>query len=424
MLVVTRLKSRLQAVSIPTPIPLRARLRLAYVSRVRSFVRRARTSSVLSDVRFVRPFVRSAVGPSSRRRVRATRRVFLFRSNACVPSLALGFTKMYTFAVLWYILNNPRYLYTRTVPHASRAVDSDATVTTASMSTSTRPATGARAASRRGYSRVDDRRFVGANHPRRRWRRQRQQRRMSGNGWLDKLLDAVTPKDATGRGEDSGAEDYETWYANADGGTRAVCACVRGTVLDGRVVRAAYDAEKDGYAARAFHAAVDGAGPCVVVGRTKAGSRFAGFNPLGFYGVEDYRSCASAFLAKWESEKAYARGEPPKFVANALPGGNSAIFDYGSQGPCFGVDGLRIPLGMAPLNGSSYAGVGGSYDLGETNASGSRSARSRLGTHYEGFSDGTSTLFAPSEGMDAELVELKVFCAPSLRREDDGLYVS
>ena len=128
----------------------------------------------------------------------------------------------------------------------------------------------------------------------------------SGNGWLGKLLEAVTPKEAATRegGDGTGADDYEAWYENADGATRAVCACVRGTVLDGRVIRAAYDAETDGYAARAFHAAVDGAGPCVVVGRTKAGSRFAGFNPLGFYGVEDYRSCASAFLARWESEKA------------------------------------------------------------------------------------------------------------------------
>jgi hypothetical protein len=292
------------------------------------------------------------------------------------------------------------------------------------MSTSARSVAGTR---RSDCARVVD----GANRRRLHYRRRLSSVRVgassSGNGWLDKLLEAVTPKEAATRegGDGTGADDYEAWYENADGATRAVCACVRGTVLDGRVIRAAYDAETDGYAARAFHAAVDGAGPCVVVGRTKAGSRFAGFNPLGFYGVEDYRSCASAFLARWESEKAYARGEAPKFVANALPGGNSAIFDYGSQGPCFGVDGLRIPLGMAPLNGSSYAGVGGSYDLGETNASGSRSARSRLGTHYEGFSDGTSTLFAPSEGMDAELVELKVFCAPSLRRDDDGsLYVS
>jgi len=57
MLVVTRLKSRLQAVPIPTPIPLRARLRLAYVSRVRSFVRRANEFGALR--RSFRPSVRS-----------------------------------------------------------------------------------------------------------------------------------------------------------------------------------------------------------------------------------------------------------------------------------------------------------------------------------------------------------------------------
>jgi hypothetical protein len=79
-----------------------ARASSSRAARVRSFVRRANESGALR--RSFRPFVRSAVGPSSRRRVRATGRVFLFRSNARVPSLALGFTKMYTFDVLWYIL--------------------------------------------------------------------------------------------------------------------------------------------------------------------------------------------------------------------------------------------------------------------------------------------------------------------------------
>ena len=52
--------------------------------------------------------------------------------------------------------------------------------------------------------------------------------------------------------------------------------------------------------------------------------------------------------------------------------GSPAIFDFGAQGPTFGVDGLRIPLGNAPRNGSSYAGVGDattSYGLEEMHKS-------------------------------------------------------
>jgi hypothetical protein len=241
--------------------------------------------------------------------------------------------------------------------------------------------------------------------------------------FMDKLLDLVTPKDS-----DSSApnrEAYDAWTARAtakDASVAAVLAAVRGTVLEGRVLEVAYDAETRGYSARAFHADVDGRGPCLVIGKTTKGSRFAGFNPLGFYSVEDYRESGNAFLCKWRSDAAFRRGDAPSDVANVLPGGNAAIFDFGAQGPCFGVDALRVPLGFAPPNGSSYAGVGGSFDLGEANATGSRECKSRLGTHYESFEDG-SGLF--KEGAGATLAELRVYYAPALRRnESDGLYVS
>lgn len=62
--------------------------------------------------------------------------------------------------------------------------------------------------------------------------------------------------------------------------------------------------------------------------------------------------------------------------------------------------------------------------MGVENAAGSRVVKSRLGTHYEGFDDGEG-LLTKKEGAEAELVELLVLSAPSLRRSaDDGLYVS
>ena len=102
-----------------------------------------------------------------------------------------------------------------------------------------------------------------------------------------------------------------------------------------------------------------------------------------------------------------------------------AIYDFGAQGPCFGSDSLQIPLGFAPKHGSSYAGVGGSLDLGESNASGSKIAKSRLGSNFAAPS-GTTMASVFSEGFEAELKDLYVFVAPALGRadDDDSVYVS
>ena len=62
--------------------------------------------------------------------------------------------------------------------------------------------------------------------------------------------------------------------------------------------------------------------------------------------------------------------------------------------------------------GSSYAGVGGSTDLGARDAAGSRAARSRLGSHYERRGDGGRTLFTDEEGIDAQLTELLIYTSP------------
>ncbi len=62
--------------------------------------------------------------------------------------------------------------------------------------------------------------------------------------------------------------------------------------------------------------------------------------------------------------------------------------------------------------GSSYAGVGGTLDLGPRNAAGSKAARSRLGSHFARREDGGRTLFADEEGMDAQLTDLRVYISP------------
>ena len=127
----------------------------------------------------------------------------------------------------------------------------------------------------------------------------------AGRSLFDRLLDAVTPKDVP---SDARADEtYETWRAMCSKETLACVEALRGTTLDGRALEVTFDAAASGYAARAFHEACDGAGPCFVVGKTRRGARFGGFNPVGFYSVEDYRETSDAFLCAWEDDAAYRR---------------------------------------------------------------------------------------------------------------------
>lgn len=189
---------------------------------------------------------------------------------------------------------------------------------------------------------------------------------------------------------------------------------LQGTVLAGQPLVLAYDAQRDGWTAKAFHARTDNRGPALVVATSAGGARFGGFNPVGFASREDYRDSNSAFLFRWTP------GEPEEAEAERLRKvGSPAIFDFGAQGPCFGADALKIPLGVAPSMGSSYAGVGGSLDLGPAHAAGSTAARSRLGSHFSKREDGGRTLFADAEGMDAQLTSLRVFVSPGR----EGMYM-
>lgn len=135
-----------------------------------------------------------------------------------------------------------------------------------------------------------------------------------------RLLDFVTPAEAPRGGKGA----YDAWLAGVTSGEVLACVeCVEGTSLEGKTLEIVYDGARDGFAARTFHARADDRGPCVVVGITEGGATFGGFNPLGFYGAEDYRSTGDAFLVKWASEAAFRRGDAPIARANVLPGGNA-----------------------------------------------------------------------------------------------------
>ena len=190
---------------------------------------------------------------------------------------------------------------------------------------------------------------------------------------------------------------------------------VEGTILEAQPLALAYDASRDGWTASAFHRRVDNRGPLLLLAESAGGARFGAFTPLGFASREDYRDSNSTFLFRWADGADWQAEEPEYLLKTGAP----ALFDFSAQGPCFGADALRIPLGLAPPNGSSYAGVGGSTDLGKGHAAGTRAARSRLGSHYARRGDGGATLFGDAEGMDAELTSLRCWVSPGR----EGMYM-
>ena len=188
---------------------------------------------------------------------------------------------------------------------------------------------------------------------------------------------------------------------------------LKGTVLAYRKLILAYDAETDGWNAGAFHLKVDNQGPAILIAKTKRGGYFGAFNPLGWASREDYRDAFNAFLVKWPKKNS-TEGEP--FILEKVGGSGAAIFDFGAEGPIFGADALKIPLGRAPSMGSSYAAIGGSSLFGGGKEI--KTAKSRLGSAYASPPDDTNSLFGPGEKFEAELVELRVYTGQGL----DGFY--
>ena len=102
-------------------------------------------------------------------------------------------------------------------------------------------------------------------------------------------------------------------------------------------------------------------------------------NPKGWVGYGEARGSIAAFLF------VYKRGLSELPTKLRKVGGPSlAQQDLPELGPSFGADSLVIPL------------------------DGSKTARSKLGSYYERFPDGTSTLFG-KRGGSVQLKDLKVY---------------
>jgi TLD len=105
-----------------------------------------------------------------------------------------------------------------------------------------------------------------------------------------------------------------------------------------------YKASKDGWSAIQFHHAVDNMGSGIVVARTATGTTFGGYNPNGWRSTDDYYTSSSAFLWCYDIRRKIVK-------LPVLPGGNCAIFDYATSGPCFGAADLVIGPPQAAIMG-------------------------------------------------------------------------
>jgi hypothetical protein len=159
---------------------------------------------------------------------------------------------------------------------------------------------------------------------------------------------------------------------------------LKNTNLETRSLRITYDGNRQGWSATNFHQSVDKQGGALVVCRTTSGLLCGGYNPKGWVGYGENRGSIAAFLFVQNKIK-----DPtmPFIKLRKVGGAGMAQMDNPECGPCFGADSLVIPL-----NG---------YDNPKL-------ARSKLGSYYERFADGTNSLFGKNNAS-VQLSDLKVY---------------
>jgi TLD len=161
---------------------------------------------------------------------------------------------------------------------------------------------------------------------------------------------------------------------------------LKNTNLESRALRVTYDANKQGWSATKFHQAVDKQGGALVVCTTRSGLLCGGYNPKGWVGYGENRGSIAAFLFVQNSNPT-TKPQLPFIKLRKVGGAGMAQMDNPECGPCFGADALVIPL-----NASDNP----------------RLARSKLGSYYERFADGTNSLFGKNMAS-VQLSDLKVY---------------
>ncbi len=158
---------------------------------------------------------------------------------------------------------------------------------------------------------------------------------------------------------------------------------LKNTNLEERGLKLTYDANKDGWDAASFHNAVDKKGGAVVLIESRMGIVCGGYNPKGWVGYGEARGSIAAFLFVVGGK--FAKNGAPGTKLQKVGGPGLAQMDMPETGPSFGADSLVIPLS-------------------EDNP---KLARSKLGSYYERFEDGTNSLFGKDAGV--QLKSLRVY---------------
>lgn len=155
---------------------------------------------------------------------------------------------------------------------------------------------------------------------------------------------------------------------------------LKNTNLESRLLRLVFSANAHGWRPDAFHAKVDRGGPSLVVCTTTGGQVFGGYNPKGWVSYGEARGSIAAFLfVQSNSESGWTK-------LRKVGGPSLAQLDYPESGPSFGADALVIPLASANP----------------------KLARSKLGSYYERFADGSNTLFSNNQST-TQLRDFKVY---------------
>lgn len=153
---------------------------------------------------------------------------------------------------------------------------------------------------------------------------------------------------------------------------------LKNTNLEERGLKLVYNANRNGWNPDAFHRAVDKKGPSLVVLTTTDGLVCGGYNPKGWVSYGEARGSIAAFLFVFSPD-----GSATKL--RKVGGASLAQIDEPENGPKFGADSLIIPL----------------------DKKNPKMARSKLGSYYERFRDGTNSLFKTSSSV--QLKEFKVY---------------
>ncbi|EGB02723.1 hypothetical protein AURANDRAFT_68622, partial [Aureococcus anophagefferens] len=233
-------------------------------------------------------------------------------------------------------------------------------------------------------------------------------------GWLDAFLpapmtDEEFEEDRRSRWPEQYAAVLDEWaepLASDDALLSRLRPLLARNQLTTRALELAYDAERDGWSAEAFHRGCDGRGACVVYAKTEDGEEIGAYNPKGWasmgnaqgskrernsqlqrllsrpFPTRNARPSPAAFLFLLRDG-----GEPLKLRSASHIGCNSISSDAPDRGIDFGVEGLCIPL-----RASEDRGPGSE-----------RRAFSKLGVYYEG----EGALWGA--GQTTALAELKVF---------------